>query len=227
VLSEWTEAIRRVLTSSEPVSGSLRRRYAVGIALFLCGCGATSAAATPAPSVATRTPTPVPTVAPQPTSANVAPAAVLLSVDDFPVGSVDETSPSAQTPPGCAPGSPAGFVAAAGSRVTDVKGFNWSNVVLSFDDAADAHAYATAFFEAARNCATGSGASPGALGDSSFTYTQRGYAGGFGPATVEVVQVGYLVTMVLDGPNLGNGPPASELPPLAEQSVSKLTSAAG
>ena len=143
---------------------------------------------------------------------------MLLSVDDFPSGSVDETTPSASTPPSCAPASPQGFVDAAGTRVTDVKGFNWSNVVFSFDDAADAHAFAAAFFAAARQCATGSGASLATLGDYSFSYTQKGYAGGFGSATVEVVQVAYLVTMILDGPNIGANPPASELPPLVQES---------
>ena len=176
------------------------RGFAVVVAaVALSACGA-STSPTLTPSTATPTPvptlTPVPSAVPAPTSAIVAPAAVLLSVDDFPVGSVDETTPSASTPPGCAPGSPAGFVDAAGTRVTDVKGFNWSNVVFSFDDAADAHAFATAFFAAARRCATGSSASSSALGDYSFSYTQKGYAGGFGPAMVEVVQVAYLVTMV-------------------------------
>jgi hypothetical protein len=222
-----------VLPSDEE---EMSARHCLGItavvaAAALSACGAPSTSATLTPSVGTltpvTTPTPVPTPAPQPTSAIVAPAAVLLSVDDFPSGSVDETTPGAQTPPGCAPGSPAGFVEAAGTRITDATGFNWSNVVFSFDNAADAHAFATAFFAAAGNCATGSGARSDVLGDYSFNYTQKGFAGGFGSATVEVVQVAYLVTMVLDGPNLGPNAPASELATVERDSVSELTRAVG
>ncbi len=212
-------------------SGS-RRWFASAIAVVaLSACGASSVSPAPTASVATTTPastvTPVPTAAPQPTSAIVAPVAVLLPVSDFSLGAVVNTGPSTGTPPGCAPGSPAGFVDAAGSLVTDGKGFNWSNVVFSFDDAADAHAFATAYFAAAGTCTTGSGASSDTLGDYSFTYTQKGYAGGFGAATVEVAQVRYLVTMVLDGPNIGPYPPASELPLLVQKSVSELMSALG
>ena len=168
-----------VITSDLEVSGRFRRGFTAFVSVvLLSACGAPSTGAPPTP---TPTPTPVPTAIPAPTSAVVAPAAVLLSVDDFPSGSVDETTPSASTPPGCAPASPPGFVDAAGTRVTDVKGFNWSNVVSSFDDAPDANAFAAAFFAAARQCATGSGASLATLGDYSFSYTQKGYAGGFGP----------------------------------------------
>jgi hypothetical protein len=214
------------------VSGIHRCGFAAVVgAVALSACGAPSTTATLTPSAGTPTPvttaTAVPTPVPQPTSAIVAPAAVLLSVDDFAAGSVDETTPSAQTPPGCAPGSPAGFVEAAGTRITDATGFNWSNVVFSFDKAADAHAFATAYFAAAGNCATGSGARSDVLGDYSFNYTQKGYAGGFGSATVEVVQVAYLVTMVLDGPNLGPNAPASELATVERDSVSELTRAVG
>jgi hypothetical protein len=65
------------------------------------------------------------------------------------------------------------------------------------------------------------------VGDSSFTYTQKGYGGTFESAIVEIVQVSYLVTMVLDGPNLGTNPPASELAPLVQTSVSRLSAATG
>ena len=227
-----------VLTSRGEVGHSFRRRLAIAVAfaavtsasVAITACG-DSSSTTPTPSVATPTPVPtataVPTAMPQPTSALVAPAAVLLSADDFPASAVEEASPSARTAPGCAPASPSGLVNSAGALVTDGKGFNWSNIVFSFDGAADAHAFATAYFAAAHNCATGSDASSDTLGDFSFTYTQKGYAGGFGPATVAVVQVGYLVTIVLDGPNIGPYPPSSELPPLVQRSVSKLTAAIG
>jgi hypothetical protein len=175
---------------------------------------------TPAPTV-------TPTSVPAPTSAVVAPAAVLLPVGDFSSGAVVNTGPSTSNAPACAPGTPAGFVDSAGSLVTDGTGFNWSNVVVSFDDAADAHAFATAFFTSAGNCGTGSGAISDTLGDYSFTYSQKGYAGGFGPATVEVVQVGYLVSMVLDGPNIGPYPPPSELRTLVQKAVSLLMGAVG
>jgi hypothetical protein len=113
------------------------------------------------------------------------------------------------------------------STVTDVAGANWSNFVYAFGTAAAANAFASAFSAAAKQCATGSNVTADTVGDSSFTYTQKGYGGTFAPAIVEIVQVSYLVTMVLDGPNLGTNPPASELAPLVLISVSRLSAATG
>ncbi len=113
------------------------------------------------------------------------------------------------------------------STVTDLAGGNWSNFVYAFGTAAAANAFATASFAAAKQCATGSNVTADTVGDSSFTYTQKGYGGSFAPALVEVVQVRYLVTMVLDGPNLGMNPPASELAPLVQTSVGRLSAATG
>ncbi len=151
----------------------------------------------------------------------------LLTVNDFAPGSVDETAPG-MIPPACSPASPAGFVQQASFQVTDVSGKNWLNFVFAFDTAADAHAFVTAFFTAAMQCGTGGGATVDTLGDYSFVYTQKGYGGGFGDATVEVVQVKYLITMLLDGPNLGGpNPPLSALRTLAQTSVARVTSATG
>lgn len=155
----------------------------------------------------------------------MAPSTVLLTVGDFAPGSVDETGTAPPAAPGCAPTSPGGLLQSAVFRVTDTQGENWSNVVFAFDTATDANAFATAFFAAGQRCATGSGAVADTLGDYSFRYTQKGYGSGFGDATVRVVQVKYLVTLVLDGPNIGPYPPASELSTHLQTSVSRLMSA--
>jgi len=147
---------------------------------------------------------------------------------DFGTGSVDETAsvPGAAMP-GCAPSSPEGLLQSAHIRVTDGSGYNWTNVVTSFDTIAGAHAFATAFFSAVQHCATGSGAGTDTVGNDSFRYVQHGPGGGFGNATVEVVQVVNLITIVIDGPNIGPYPPSSELGLLVRASVTKLTNATG
>jgi hypothetical protein len=193
----------------------------------LSACGATGSGSTPTPS-ATRPPATaaVPTVTATPQGA-VPPSTVLLTVNDFPPGAVDETAPGL-IPPACSPSAPTNFVQSADFEVTDFAGANWTNLVFAFDAPTDAHAFATTFFTAAmQQCATGSGAALDTLGDYSFVYTQKGYSSGPGYATVEVVQVKYLVTMVLDGPNIGPYPPSSELRPLVQTSVAKLESATG
>jgi hypothetical protein len=111
------------------------------------------------------------------------------------------------------------------SSVTDVAGANWSNYVYAFATAAAAKAFAAAYFDGAKHCADGSNVTADTVGDSSFTYTQNEHGGGFAPAIVVVAQVSYLVTIVLDGPNLGTNPPASELTALVLVSVSRLTHA--
>ena len=152
---------------------------------------------------------------------------MLLTVNDFAPGSADETRPG-MTPPTCSPASPVGFEQQASFQVTDASGENWLNFVFGFDTAGDAHAFATAFFAAAMGCSTGGGVTADTLGDFSFMYTQKGYGGGFGDATVEVVQVKYLITMVLDGPNLGgSNPPVSALRTLVQTSVARVMSATG
>jgi hypothetical protein len=195
---------------------------AIAVALWvLAACGSTGNGPTATPSASVPTSTATPKVP-------VPPSTVLLTVNDFPPGAVDETAPGL-IPPACSPAAPQNFVQSGVFQVTDVAGRNWTNFVFAFDTPSDAHAFATNFFTAAmQQCATGSSAAVDTLGDYSFSYTQKGYGSGFGDATVEVVQVKYLVTMVLDGPNLGGtNQPQSELRSLVQTSVTRLTSATG
>lgn len=177
---------------------------ALGVALeAIVGCGGASTGATTSPS-------PMP-----------APSRFLLTVSDFGAGSVDETGSGSQ-PLACMPSATSGPERSAVIRVTDGTGFNWTNMVTSYDTASDAQAFATAFFNAAKQCASGSGAATANLGNYSFTYTQGGYGSGFGDATVEVARVRSLLTVVVDGPNIGPNPPSAQLDQLAQTSVTKL-----
>ena len=177
---------------------------AVAVALeAIIGCGGGSTGATTSPS-------PMPP-----------PSRFLLTVSDFGAGSVDETGSGSQ-PLACMPSTTSGPERSAVIRVTDGTGFNWTNMVTSYDTASDAQAFATAFLNAAKQCASGSGAATANLGNYSFTYAQSGYGSGFGAATVEVARVRSLLTVVVDGPNIAQNPPSARLDQLAQTSVTKL-----